>query len=37
MNSIKTVVLHTWQIIRTISGDDAYERYLEHWHKCHAS
>ena len=37
MNSIKTVALHTWQTIRTISGDDAYERYLEHWHKYHAS
>lgn len=28
---------HGWQLLRTVSGDDAYERYLEHWHVHHAS
>jgi len=37
MKSIKIIARHTWQMIRAISGDDAYERYLEHWHKYHAS
>lgn len=25
-----------WRIIRTVTGDDAYERYLEHWREHHA-
>lgn len=25
-----------WQILRRLSGDDAYERYLAHWHEHHA-
>lgn len=25
-----------WQIVRTLSGDDAYERYLEHFETHHA-
>lgn len=25
-----------WLGLRTASGDDAYERYLDHWHKHHA-
>ncbi|MEE8150522.1 MAG: YbdD/YjiX family protein [Nitrosomonadaceae bacterium] len=37
MKSLKIVARHTWQMIRAISGDDAYERYLEHWHKYHAN
>ncbi|TFH11924.1 MAG: YbdD/YjiX family protein [Nitrosomonadales bacterium] len=37
MKSITMIARHTWQIIRTISGDDAYERYLVHWHKYHAN
>ena len=24
-----------WSVIREVSGDDAYERYLAHWHQCH--
>jgi uncharacterized short protein YbdD (DUF466 family) len=24
-----------WQWVRAVSGDDAYERYLEHHARCH--
>lgn len=24
-----------WQLLRSLSGDDAYERYLEHWRDHH--
>jgi uncharacterized short protein YbdD (DUF466 family) len=23
--------------LRTLTGDDAYERYLEHWRRCHTA
>ena len=26
----------TWQVVRALSGDDAYERYLEHCREHHA-
>ncbi len=26
-----------WRAIRTVSGDDAYERYLLHWNKFHVT
>lgn len=26
-----------WHIVRRLSGDDAYERYLEHWREHHAT
>ncbi|MGH8610903.1 MAG: CstA-like transporter-associated (seleno)protein [Gammaproteobacteria bacterium] len=26
-----------WQILRALSGDDAYERYLTHWRAQHGS
>jgi uncharacterized short protein YbdD (DUF466 family) len=26
-----------WSFLRRLSGDDAYERYLEHWHERHAA
>ena len=26
-----------WRIVRAATGDDAYERYLGHWHRRHAS
>lgn len=26
-----------WKIVRRLSGDDAYERYLEHWRAHHAA
>jgi uncharacterized short protein YbdD (DUF466 family) len=25
-----------WDVLRTMSGDDAYERYLAHWYAHHA-
>ncbi|MEW5790728.1 MAG: CstA-like transporter-associated (seleno)protein [Pseudomonadota bacterium] len=25
-----------WRGLRQVTGDDAYERYLVHWHACHA-
>jgi len=25
-----------WRTLRTVSGDDAYERYLAHWRAHHA-
>ena len=28
---------NVWRIVRTVSGDDAYERYLAHWRRQHAS
>ncbi|MBL1262090.1 CstA-like transporter-associated (seleno)protein [Methylomicrobium sp. RS1] len=24
-----------WRAVRRLSGDDAYERYLEHYARCH--
>jgi uncharacterized short protein YbdD (DUF466 family) len=24
-----------WKAVRRLSGDDAYERYLEHYARCH--
>lgn len=36
MKSTKIILRHIWKNIRTISGDDAYERYLEHWFKHHS-
>ncbi len=26
-----------WRLLRQLSGDDAYERYLEHWQRHHAT
>jgi uncharacterized short protein YbdD (DUF466 family) len=26
-----------WRWLRAVSGDDAYERYLEHWRVAHAA
>ena len=28
-------IKRSWQIIRQLSGDDAYERYLQHYAKNH--
>jgi uncharacterized short protein YbdD (DUF466 family) len=25
-----------WRALRTLTGDDAYERYLEHWRAAHS-
>ena len=29
--------LKCWSVLRRLSGDDAYERYLEHWHAHHGT
>lgn len=26
-----------WSLLRELTGDDAYERYLAHWHAHHAA
>jgi uncharacterized short protein YbdD (DUF466 family) len=26
-----------WTVLRELTGDDAYERYLAHWHSQHAA
>lgn len=28
---------HIWKVVRRLSGDDAYERYLAHWRAHHAN
>jgi uncharacterized short protein YbdD (DUF466 family) len=28
---------HFWNLVRRLSGDDAYERYLVHWCEHHAA
>ncbi len=33
---MKRALQHCWNIIRELSGDDAYERYLQHWREQHA-
>ncbi|MBZ0070760.1 MAG: YbdD/YjiX family protein [Thiohalobacteraceae bacterium] len=33
MHTLKRI----WACIRQLSGDDAYERYLAHWHIHHAA
>jgi uncharacterized short protein YbdD (DUF466 family) len=30
------VLRNAWAAIRELTGDDAYERYLAHWHAHHA-
>jgi len=30
-------LLHLWHLIRQLSGDDAYERYLKHHAEFHAT
>ena len=33
---IGTTLRRLWRTLRAASGDDAYERYLEHWHAHHS-
>lgn len=33
--SIVTLPKRLWSWLRTATGDDAYERYLAHWHEHH--
>ena len=30
------LLLNCWRTLREISGDDAYERYLDHWQLHHS-
>jgi uncharacterized short protein YbdD (DUF466 family) len=34
--ALRTAMLRLWGGLRTLSGDDAYERYLAHWRAQHA-
>jgi uncharacterized short protein YbdD (DUF466 family) len=34
--STKRAVGALWRLLRRITGDDAYERYLEHCRLCHS-
>lgn len=33
---LSTLLRRGWQMLRELSGDDAYERYLAHHAACHA-
>ena len=37
MKNMPQTLLKWWLILRRLSGDDAYERYLEHWHAHHGT
>jgi uncharacterized short protein YbdD (DUF466 family) len=32
----RRILQRLWRALRTLSGDDAYERYLAHWRTHHA-
>jgi uncharacterized short protein YbdD (DUF466 family) len=32
-----TRLKYLWQGVRTLTGEDAYERYLAHWHDHHGA
>jgi uncharacterized short protein YbdD (DUF466 family) len=34
---LSSVFRRLWEALRQLSGDDAYERYLAHWHVHHAA
>jgi len=36
MNSVFAKLHKCWSVLRRLSGDDAYERYVEHWRRHHA-
>ena len=36
MNALSAMCRHLWNALRAISGDDAYDRYLEHHRRRHA-
>ena len=36
MNMFLMRIRKTWRELRHLTGDDAYERYLEHWRLRHA-
>jgi uncharacterized short protein YbdD (DUF466 family) len=35
MNGVKDLLRYFWSGLRSVSGDDAYERYLEHHRRSH--
>jgi uncharacterized short protein YbdD (DUF466 family) len=35
MNGLSLTLHKWWKILRHLSGDDAYERYLQHWRHHH--
>jgi uncharacterized short protein YbdD (DUF466 family) len=35
LDSLTRGMRSLWSGIRSACGDDAYERYLDHWRKCH--
>ena len=37
MKTMKEIAKCGWKFLRHVSGDDAYERYLNHWRDHHAS
>jgi len=34
---MRTAVRRIWALLREVTGDDAYERYLAHWRTEHAA
>lgn len=34
---MRILIKNIWQQLRALSGEDAYERYLEHWQREHAN
>ncbi len=34
---LNNLLCRYWQLVRQLSGDDAYERYLAHHAACHAN
>jgi uncharacterized short protein YbdD (DUF466 family) len=34
---MEALLLQIWALVREITGDDAYERYLAHWRALHAT
>jgi len=34
---MRAALQRAWALLREITGDDAYDRYLAHWRACHAA
>jgi len=34
---VRVALRRVWALLREVTGDDAYERYLAHWHARHAA
>jgi uncharacterized short protein YbdD (DUF466 family) len=37
MRALKRWTARCWRTLRQMTGDDAYERYLQHWQAHHAA